>query len=351
MAKQKSAKPAATKAAKAAPKPASKKATKPNKAASSIPEQPCLKAFGIDISKDTLEVALSPTGPNHTLPNDPKGIKKLIALASKHRPDILIFEPTGGFERELRCMLSKTKIQFSMVDAARVRHFILAKGERAKTDKIDARMLADYGTTMKAPVTVKLTPEEEELRALNDRRTQLVDTLTREEGHLKSAHPCVAHHIEKNITYTKAEIRQLDKLIVNHISSSPKLSHKYRLLTSVKGVGVVVATTILSRMPEIGLLNRNQAAALVGVAPHPKSSGKKVRPPSISGGRSQLRKALYMATLSVISRAGRLKDFYEGLRKRGKPPKVAMIAVMRKLTVMLNAIIRDSREWQAPAAA
>lgn len=308
---------------------------------------PRIRAIGVDVSKDTLEVALSPTGPNQTLTNDEPGIRSLIKLLEEQRPDIVIFEPTGGYERLLRSRLAKTTFRFAMVDAKAARNFILATGERAKTDRIDARMLAAYGATMPVRLAAQPTPELEELRALNDRRTQIVECVTVERGHLSSAHPSIAKDIQRSIRRLNAEIAKLDARILERIRQSPELNRLYQILTSVKGVGLVVAATILTRLPEIGTLSRGKIAALVGVAPFPHSSGKKSKPTSICGGRAEVRKALYMGALNVVTREPRFKDFYQRLIGRGKPPKVALTAVMRKLIVALNAMVRNGEAWRA----
>lgn len=310
------------------------------------PDGPIL---GIDISKLSLEVAISSHGPNHIFDNHPKGIQKLIKFASKQQASLIVFEPTGGYERELANQLARTKLKFAMVDAARARHFIKASGTIAKTDKIDARMLAKFGEVMRPKPTTPPTKAEAELHALVTLRDQLVSDLTVQKGRIDSASPVAHRIINKTTKFLTQQIKAVEAQIREALEQCTETKRKVELLTSVPSVGFVTATSLIAFLREIGTISRNKIAALAGLAPHPNASGKVIHRPSIRGGRPSIRKTLYMASLSAISYNPPLKALYQRLCAAGKPGKVALVAVARKLLTMLNSIIRTGKPWQNPA--
>jgi transposase len=302
--------------------------------------------IGIDVSKDTLD-AFCPEDPNvQTFPNTPEGIAALLKWAGKHHPVSLVVEATGGYERALCAACLSAGIPISRVNPTRVRNFARAEGRLAKTDALDARILALFGAKMQpAP----LLPEAEPRRQLEDlvrRRHQLVTMRTMEQNRLSGAVPCVCSSIRAVLAVIEEQLRGLDDDFNQLLDTWPQVKEDNALLQSVPGVGKVVSCTLQAQLPELGNLNRQAIAALVGVAPLNRDSGYFRGRRSIFGGRAGVRSALYMATLVAVRHESRLKRQYERLVAAGKAKKVALVACMRKLLILLNAIMRERKPYR-----
>jgi transposase len=300
---------------------------------------PSIIYAGLDIAKATLELYLADQ--THTLTNDRKGHAQLLRLLRAH-PAHVICEATGGYERPSVRVLQAADIPVSLLEAGRVRHFARAKGQRAKTDAIDARVLAAYGTAFAPAPTPAPTAQQEALRQLTTRRRQLVETQVSETN--RSEHyadrlcrkqaRALLHLLEKQIAQCEAAILEL-------IAQDADLKSKAERLDEIPGVGPTTAAIVLAEMPELGTLNDESAAALAGVAPYNQESGAQNGGRRIAGGRSAVRCALYMAALSAVKYDAILKAFYLRLRAAGKKPKVALVACMRKLIVLMNRLLKN----------
>lgn len=309
--------------------------------------------IGIDVAKASLEVAFSSAGPNAQYANSKAGIQKLVTRLTKLAPRRVVLEPTGGYETALLIALLEAGLPAVRVDARRARAFNDARGQRAKTDKIDAMMLAEFGETL--PTAALTAPDKRllKIRAYVDRRDQLVELVTKSLGHLDTTCASLKQEIKSLIGIFKKRIERIEKQIDILIGNCPEISERYERLRSVPSIGPVVGAKLLTHCPELGTLNRREAAAIVGLAPHPKQSGKLLMRPHISGGRPSVRRALYMASLSAIQGKSPLRTFYDHLVSKGKAKKQAICAVARKLVVIANAVLRDAVRWtdQAPIRA
>lgn len=294
---------------------------------------------GLDIAKATLELYLA--GQTHTLANDRKGHARLLKLLRVH-PAHVICEATGGYERPSVRALQAADIPVSLLEAGRVRHFARAQGQRAKTDCIDAKVLAAYGTALAPAATAAPTAQQETLRQLTTRRRQLVETKVTETN--RSEHYLDALCRKQSRTLLRLlekQIAQTEEAILDLISQDADLSAKAERLDQIPGVGSATAAIVLAEMPELGTLSDESAAALAGVAPYNRESGALRGGRHISGGRSQVRSALYMAALSAVKHDAILKEFYLRLRAAGKKPKVALVACMRKLIILMNRLLKN----------
>jgi transposase len=294
---------------------------------------------GLDIAKATLELYLA--GQTHTLANDRKGHAQLLKLLRAH-PAHIICEATGGYERPSVRALQAAEIPVSLLEAGRVRHFARAKGQRAKTDPIDACVLAEYGAAFAPAATPAPTAQQETLRQLTTRRRQLVETLVAESN--RNAHyfdPFCKKQTRAFLHLLEKQIAQCEAAILDLIARDADLSAKAARLDAIPGVGSTTAAIILAEMPELGTLTDESAAALAGVAPYNQDSGDKASPRHIAGGRSAVRCALYMAAWSAVKHDLILKEFYLRLRAAGKKPKVALVACMRKLILLMNRLLKN----------
>jgi len=302
------------------------------------------KIYGIDISSKNLDVATN-IAKSKTLSykNTLSGIKKLVDKLVKESVDLVVVESTGGFEMLLVEKLWEFQIPVSIVNPKKTAHFSKSLGYNAKTDKVDAKMLALYGERMSPETTPQPLPEVVKLRKLQRRRTQLNEMLVMEKNHLISpiTDKYTKSSIKKMITKIEQQIKEMDVLIKQVISSSDELKKKAEVLKPIKGVGPVLLSMLLSCLPELGTLNRKKIAALVGLAPYNRDSGAFSGKRSISGGRKDIRSVLYMACLSAIRRNQQIKEFYIRLVKAGKLKMVALVASMRKFITIINAKVRD----------
>ena len=297
---------------------------------------------GLDMAKASLELHLA--GKSHPLSNDPKGHAQLGRLRRAHPGVQVICEATGGYERAPVRALHAAAIPLSVVEAGRVRHFARAQGQRAKTDPIDARVLTDYGMAMQPALTPAPTAQQERLEALDTRRRQLIETLVAERN--RSAHYTEALCQRQARTLLKALEKQQaagEAAIAELIAADEKLRAQAQRLDAIPGVGFTTAAVVLAGLPELGTLSDEAVAALAGVAPYNQDSGGQSGGRHIAGGRSAVRCALYMATLSAVRHDRILKAFYTRLLTAGKKPLVAMTACMRKLVVLMNHLLKNDK--------
>ena len=300
------------------------------------------KSIGIDISKGTLDIYCAHTKRYWSIPNTSKHIAQLVQEFSQISPDFIVFEPSGGYERLLMGTLACEGLRFSRVNARQVRDYAKACGRLAKTDKLDAQILAQYGLKMQPRPTTLSTPIQQALQTYGLRRRQLVEMLKAEKQHLPQYNQNeITDELKKHMVVLETSIDQLEKTMKVLIQEDPFLAESFKILTSVSGVGSITALTLISDLPELGHLSAKQIAALVGVAPQNYDSGNMRGQRHIQGGRQTVRNVLYMAALSAIRSEPTLKEFYQRLKANGKPSKVAIVAVMRKLIIWLNAKLAD----------
>lgn len=300
---------------------------------------------GIDVAKDSLAVWLRPQGKSFSVSNDEQGHQQLLALFAEEKPERIVLEATGGYECGVMFSLSRAGHRVSRLNPTRVRAFATAMGKLAKTDPIDAAVLAHLAQTLEeAPSTVP-SPERERLRELVQRREQLVSQRDDERRRLHQARDSfVRQCLEGAIKALKETIRGYDKEIAKAMNVVD--AEQAQQLCQVKGVGPVTAAGLLAYLPEQGQLNRRQIAALVGLAPYNSDSGQKSGQRRIRGGRGMIRRILYMTTLSIIRYQEDFARRYQGLRENGRCAKVALVACMRVLIVRLNAMVRDGTCWR-----
>jgi transposase len=301
---------------------------------------------GVDVSKATLDVYLSRPEQVLSFANDPTGIQALITTLQEANPTLVVLEATGGLERALVAELLVAKLPVAVVNPRQVRRFAEALGYLAKTDRLDARVLAHFAAAIQPPA--RDLPDAETL-ALADqlaRRRQLVEMLTMEKNRLQQAqNAAVRRDIQTHIDWLQQRLETTESRLRKAVEASPAWQAKADLLREVKGLGEVSILTLLASLPELGTLNRKQIAALVGLAPLNRDSGTLRGRRSVWGGRAEVRQALYMATLSGVRYNPILKAFYTRLREAGKTAKVALVACMRKLLTIINAMLRDQTHW------
>ena len=300
---------------------------------------------GVDVSKGRLDVAVRPSGESASFSNDELGIKPLVNRLEEIQPTLIVLEATGGIERQLVRALVSAELPVVVVNPRQVRDFAKASGQLAKTDAIDAMVLARFAEAIRP--TVRPLPDESllELRALIARRRQLTEMIVAERNRLTAASKSVRKRINTHIRWLEAELGRADKDLDQSIRQSPIWKENEDLLRSVPGIGPVISRTLLAELPELGQLNRKQIAALVGIAPLNRDSGTLRGRRTIWGGRATVRAALYMAALVASRRNAVIRDFYKRLRNTGKAPKVALVACMRKLLTILNAMIKHRTCW------
>ena len=301
--------------------------------------------LGIDVSKATLDLFDEQSGRFIRLANEPASITELVDQLYGHKVQV-IFEATGQYDRLLRTALSAAGIGFVRVNPGRARDFARATGLLAKTDALDARMLAAMGRTLGPEQTTPQDPDRERLTALHRRRDQLVSM--RQQERVRHADPVddeTREDIDAHLAWLDEAIARIEKRIRDHIGACEALSRQEALIRSVPGIGPVTATTLLALMPELGCRSAKTIAALPGLAPFNVDSGTMRGQRHIKGGRSRVRKALYMAAVTAIRTKSRFASFYKKLRNAGKPAKVALIAVARKIIVTINAIIKTQTPY------
>jgi transposase len=304
-------------------------------------------AIGIDVSKDKLDVHVLPAGSAFAVSRTGAGIEELVARLAALTPQVVAIEATGGFETIVAAGLAGAGLPVVVVNPAQVRAFAKAVGQRAKTDPIDAALIARFARDTK-PEIRPLPDEATRLLAdLVARRRQVVEMMAAEgQRGRRSAHKRVARSIARVRKTLEAELAGLDQEIGTAVRGSPIWREKEDLLVSVPGVGAVVARTLIAELPELGQLDRRQIAALAGLAPFTRQSGRWRGRSFIGGGRASVRTVLFLAAMAAARYNPELKAFRDRLVQAGKPKMVALVAVARKLLTILNAIIRDNKPWQ-----
>jgi transposase len=302
---------------------------------------------GIDVSKDRLDVHVLPSGEAFWISNDQAGVEDLVQRLAALSPSVVGLEATGGFERLAVAALAGAGLAVVVVNPAHVRAYAQALGKRAKTDPIDAAVIAAFIAATKPQLRPLRDAETRGLAELVTRRRQIVQMIVAEENRARTL---IAKQAQKSVKRLLAALRRelasLDADMDDHIRKSPVWRVNEKLLSSVPGVGPVVARSLIAEMPELGSLDRRQIAALAGLAPWTRQSGKWRGKRFIGGGRSRVRASLFMAALVAIRHNPVLKAFRDRLVAAGKPKIVAVVATMRKLLIILNAIIRDQKPWQ-----
>lgn len=305
---------------------------------------------GIDVSKNKLDVSISNNNSILQFENNENGFKEFIKVLPTKKNTLIVLEATGGYEKQVANYFRKKEFKVAVVNAKRVRDFAKAHGKFAKTDGIDADMIRRFGETFK-PIPQILTSKEADKRLQNiERRDQLVRMITLEKQYLEHVSDLdQKKSINKHIKYLKKEISVLEDSLEDQFNQDAILKDKFDRLDEIKGVGKITAMNILIHLPELGQLTSKEVSALTGVAPFNKDSGQSKGKREIWGGRKSVRTALYMAVLSARRSNVALKIFYDRLIANGKEKKVAMVACMRKLIIIMNAIIRDGSKWKSLA--
>mgnify|MGYP003477556802 FL=1 len=301
--------------------------------------------IGIDISKSNLVVWVQPQGEGFDLPNTSGGFVELIERLSRYEVGRVLLEATGGYESKVMAALQGANFKVLRINPRRARAFAVAMGKNAKTDPIDAAVLADFAEVLHASCDKIISPEREALRELIQLREQFVQHRDDNKRRLQQVQlPAVTEAIRGLVHYLQVQIKQLDKTI--HQSMHELDAEKAERLISVKGIGTVATASLLVYLPELGELDRREVAALAGIAPYNDDSGNHSGKRQIYGGRARVRRALYMSCWVVIRHQPDFKARYDALRERGKSAKVALIACMRILLIRLNAMLRDGTEWR-----
>lgn len=304
---------------------------------------------GIDVAQAAVVVAVRPTGATSTIPHDEAGIAAVVAHLQVQTPTLIVLEATGGLERLLAVSLVLAGLPVAVVNPRQVRDFAKATGRLAKTDRLDAQVLAHFAEAVRPIPRPLPDAQTTHLQALVTRRRQLVAMQTAEQNRLHRAPTlAVRRSIQAHLTWLADQLRDLDDALDQAVQASPLWQVQEDLLRSVPGVGPTTARTLLAHLPELGQLSAKQVAALAGVAPLNRDSGRLRGRRTTWGGRAAVRTVLYMATLTAVRCNPVLRAFFHRLRAAGKAPKVALVACMRKLLTLLNALLRDHTPWTPP---
>lgn len=309
-----------------------------------------IEVVGIDVSKSALDLDSLPESTSRQFSNDEAGIAALLAYLTEHNAqgqiNRVVLEATGGYETRVSIALAGAGFPVAVVNPKQVRDFAKACGILAKTDRLDARVLARFAQQIRPPVRPLPDEAQREFADLLDRRSQLVVMRAQEKARISTAPPVALKSLKEHIEWLDARIKSLDIDMTHTLRTSDVWKNKVDLLDSMPGIGKVSVFTLLGRLPELGKLNRQQIAALVGVAPFNDDSGKRRGQRYIRGGRVEVRNVLYMATITAIRHNPAIRDFYERLSSAGKPFKLAVTACMRKLLTVLNAMVKTGQPWQ-----
>lgn len=309
--------------------------------------------IGVDVAMGKLDVYDTLTQQHQVVENSVEGMADFLRqLKRRRRTTLVVMEATGGYERLLVEALHEADIDCSVVNPFQIRSFARGCGLIEKNDPLDARLIARFGEVVQPPLHAKPSPSEAKLKSLVHRRDQILSQISAEKNRLPQAYDREAQAlVQQAIDFYKTQLQDVDRRIGLVLQECPQLAAKARLLQSCPGVGAATTGMLLAELPELGTLNRGQIAKLVGVAPLAKDSGTKSGQRKTYGGRSLVRKVLYMAALVATRYNPRLRTYYQSLVARGKPKKVALVAVMRKLLVTLNVMVRDQQPWREPSLA
>lgn len=305
---------------------------------------PCF--VGLDIAKDHIDVSVRPTDDRWQTEQTDEGIAQLVARLVALTPALVVVESTGGYETAVVTALAMAQIPVAVVNPRQVRDFAKAIGRLAKTDALDAAVLALFAERVRPEVRPLPDEAHQELIALVTRRRQLLDMLTAERNRLATARRSVRASVQQHVRWLERRIHDADADLTTTIQRSPLWRAKDDLLRSVPGIGPITSSMLIALLPELGLLSRREIASLVGVAPLNRDSGQQRGRRIVWGGRATVRRPLYMATLVATRRNPVIRAFYQRLRCAGKPPLVALVAAMRKLITILNAMVKHHQSWQ-----
>jgi transposase len=302
---------------------------------------------GIDISKHRLEIHVRPCGESFTIDYSEEEVAALVERLGGLEPTLIVLEATGGMEVRLAAALAAAGLPVAVVNPRQVRAFARATGRLAKTDRLDAAAIAHFAEAVRPPVRPLADEATRQLQALVTRRRQLLEMLVAERNRCQAAEPALHKRIDAHLRWLETALAEIERDLDGAVRDSPVWRAKEELLRSVPGVGPVSARTLLAQLPELGSLTRRQVAALVGVAPFNRDSGKMRGKRTIWAGRAALRACLYMAAVAAARGANpTIAGFYQRLRQAGKPAKLALTACMRKLVVTLNAMLRTNTTWK-----
>ncbi len=304
-----------------------------------------LTYVGIDVAKARVDVAVRPSGDIWSIDYDEPGVAGLIGRLQVLGPTAVVLEATGGLEVPLASALAAAALPVVVVNPRQVRDFAKATGRLAKTDALDAQVLAHFAEAVRPPVRQLRDDDAQELNAMTTRRNQVMTMLVAEKNRLSRAIPSVRPGIQAHIAWLEQELKDLDDGLRQSLRRSPVWREKDDLLRSVPGVGEQLSVTLLAYLPELGALNRKQIAALVGVAPMNRDSGTMRGRRAVSGGRARVRTVLYMGALVASRRNPVIREFYQRLLAAGKSKKLALTACMRKLLVILNGMVKSGQRW------
>ncbi len=307
-----------------------------------------LTFVGIDVSKDRLDVHIRPSGEAFAVARNSKGLDELVGRLAGLGPTLIVLEATGGFEVTVAAALAGAKLPLAVVNPRQIRDFARALGRLAKTDALDAEVIALFAERIRPEPRPVADRAARALAELVARRRQIVDMITAESNRERQAadNKRLAKRIAVHLAWLQKELSSVESDLDDMIRNSPAWREKEELLTTVKGIGQTTARSLLAEMPELGTLDRKEVAALAGLAPINRDSGLFRGRRTIGGGRKSLRTALYMPTLTAIRYNPVIASFHQRLIANGKLPKVAITACMRKLLIILNAILRDRSKWQ-----
>lgn len=301
---------------------------------------------GIDISKNRLDVAVNPGDQTFSCPNTPDGMQQLVRRLQELKPQIILLEATGGYEFLIVAALREAHLPACFINPRLVRNFARSASIAAKTDRLDAKVLALFACRMRPQPRPLPDAQQQELKHLMTRRRQLLDMVQVENNRLEHAHfPRIRQSLQKNIEFLKGQLAALDRETDDFIHQNPLWVEQSQLLTTVPGVGPGTALSLAAYLPELGRLDRRQISSLAGLAPFNRDSGQWRGQRHIEGGRSRLRQALYMATLTATRYNPVIQACYQRLLSQGKVKKVALVACMRKLLTILNAMARNKQTW------
>ena len=303
---------------------------------------------GIDVSKATLDVYFRPMGKALKITNNEEGINDLVKQLKRVEINLIVLEATGGLETEVVIQLQTALLPVAMINPRQGRDFAKATGRLAKTDAIDAQILAHFGEAMKPAVLAIESDSARQLSELVSRRRQLVEMRTAEKNRSSRARGKALGNIQAHLEYLERTIEELNQEIEQLTQHNQSWVDKINLVKTVPGIGPVISTTLVSDLPELGQLTAKQISRLVGVAPINHDSGQHQGKRRISGGRAHIRAALYMGAVVAMRHNPIIKDFYDRLVDRGKSKKLALTACVRKMLVILNAMVRSNQPWQVP---
>lgn len=303
---------------------------------------------GVDVDSQYLDVFFPDTEERQRVKNNAEAIQKLCTRLGDKKNYMVVMEASGGYESLLCTLLGKSKLEYAVVNARRVREFARGMGIDAKTDKIDAKVISKFASVLEPIATTSQSDDERKHSALVTRRSQLVDLITQEKNRLKQTWDEDAKKsIQKMLKHLENELKSIENQMTKMLSSKSMDKRKVEILQSAKGIGKVATSVLIAHLPELGKLNREQIAKLVGVAPMNRDSGSTVGKRFIMGGRGGVRAVLYMATLVAIRHNTKIKNYYIHLKSKGKQSKVAIVACMRKFITTLNYCLKTNQLWNA----